>query len=130
MISRMLACIAVVAAVALMSPSALFAQPACPAPTIVSADDVPCTVTISFVNVDTDPPTVISSVDVEPGGEVRTQDPRGATGIAVETPRGPVVIPHGGTLTKVLIAEGCCVDIEFDLWTCTIKITKSAGRCP
>jgi hypothetical protein len=126
----MLTRLAVVAALALMSSAALLAQPACPAPTIVSAADVPCTVTISFVNNANDPPTVISSVDVAPGDEVRTEEPRGATGIAVETPRGPVQILPGQTLKNVFIERGCCVDIEFDWWTCTIKITKSAGPCP
>lgn len=129
MTARVLSLLAAVAALAIILPTAALAQPACPAPTIVSAADVPCTITFSFVNNDTDPPKEISSVDVAPGDKVQTEEPRGANGIAVQTAGGLVTIAPGETLKNVKIDRDCCVDIEFDWWTCTIYITKSAGPC-
>ncbi len=117
------------ALVVLPSSSALHAQPACPSPTLQSDKDVPCDVTICFVNNDTEPPTEVECVTVAPGGTQRTEQPRGATGIAVKTPAGLLPIAPGDCLKSVQIARDCCVDICFDWWKCAIVITKSAAPC-
>ncbi len=128
--SRFVQCLCVMAGLVIAASAAAIAQPACIAPTIVSDKDVPCTVKICYVSIDRDGGLhELGGVKVEPGTTVRTDPPEGNQGFAVGSAGGLVLIPHGGDLKGVKIADGCCVDITFDLWTCTIKITKSAADC-
>ena len=113
----------------LLAGAAAYAQPACPSPTITSAADVPCNVTICYLSNDADT-REIECVTIEPGTRQAHQAPEGSTGIGVDTPKGPVVIPPGGCVKNIQVARGCCVDVCFDLWKCELQITKSAGPCP
>ncbi|MBS1913582.1 MAG: hypothetical protein JST22_16465 [Bacteroidetes bacterium] len=119
----------VLAAICLLIGTAAYAQPACPSPTITSAADVPCNVTVCYLSNNADA-TEIECITVEPGTTQRHEAPDGATGIGVETPKGPVVIPPGDCVKNIQVARGCCVDVCFDLWKCELRITKSAGPCP